>query len=86
MPAGHRPPELRGGVALLASKRAYRPRSGRGCALPGDLEDVLAGRFTRELERRGLCSASMAGFLEIVLSVDRRSDDVELERMKGDLA
>jgi hypothetical protein len=48
---------------------------------------VLAGgNVVREAEGRGLLLAVHHGFFELVLSVDRRSNDVQLECVKDDLA
>ena len=84
--AGERAPrvgrfELRRGVALLAAERSVQAAQRvADPALPRDLEDVLAGRnLAREVKGRGLRLRVPLGAFELVLAVDRRADDVELD-------
>ena len=79
--------ELRRGVALLAAERAVQAAERvPDPALPGDLESVLARRdLAGEAKRRGLGLAVEGDTFERRL-VDRCAVDVQVDRVKDDLA
>src|SRR5437868_2151979 len=78
--------ELRRGVALFTAERAIKPPEGvADAALPGDLEHVLAGGYVaRESERRGLRFGVGLDVGDLVGAVDRRAEDLELDRVERD--
>src|SRR5438270_532919 len=78
--------ELRRGVALFTAERAIQPPERvADAALPGDLEHVLAGGYVaRESECRRLRFGVRLDVGDLVGAVDRRAEDLELDRVERD--